>query len=68
MDNSKNKEIPVDKEKHLIELVEQYLKEYDRFIEKVAYSTQRKCPRLEIEDIKQQLSMALFVNMRHFDL
>ena len=44
-----------------------YLKEYDRFIYKVALSVKNKCRRLEIEDIKQQLILVILSNGNKYD-
>lgn len=42
------------------ELVLNYIKEYDRFLSKIAYEVKTKCPKEEFEDIKQQLIYILF--------
>ena len=48
------------------EIIE-YLKEYDRFLYKVALSVKVKCRRLELEDIKQQLILVILTNYQMFD-
>lgn len=45
----------------------EYINAYDNFINKIAYSVNRKCPKLEFEDIKQQILLALFTNVNTFD-
>ncbi len=50
------------------ECVNKYLIDYDRFIIKVAGSVKHKCPRLEFEDIKQQLILSLLTNLSTFDI
>ena len=48
--------------------VNQYLIDYDRFIIKIAGSVKYKCPRLEFEDIKQQLILSLLTHLDTFDI
>ena len=44
---------------NLEELIVEYIIKYDRFITKLAYSVQRKCQKLEVDDIKQQILLYL---------
>ena len=44
-----------------------YLKEYDRFLHKIALSVKSKCRRLEIEDIIQQITLVILTNSNKFD-
>lgn len=44
----------------------EYIKKYDKFIIKLAVSVKRKCPKLEIEDIKQQLILSLLTNTKNY--
>ena len=41
------------------ELILQYIKKYDKFITKMAFSVCRKCPKLEMEDVKQEFILTL---------
>lgn len=50
------------------ECVNKYLIDYDRFIIKIAGNVKHKCPRLEFEDIKQQLILSLLMNLKTFDM
>lgn len=45
----------------------QYINKYDRFILKTAYNIKRNCPKLEVEDIKQQLILTLLLNYKSYD-
>lgn len=49
------------------EQVVKYIKEYDNFINKVAYSISKKCSKLEFDDVKQQMLLTLFDNCKKFD-
>ena len=42
------------------ELVLKYIKDYDRFISKIAYEVKLKCPKEDVEDIKQQIIYTIF--------
>ena len=41
------------------EFVLNYIKKYEKFIAKIAVSVCHKCPKLEVEDVKQQLILSL---------
>ena len=49
------------------EQVIKYIKEYDKFISKIAYSISKKCSKLEFEDIKQQMLLTLFNNCKKYN-
>lgn len=57
-----------EKENYVKNLITQYIQEYDGFIYKVSFNVFHKCPRLELEDIRQQLILSLLVNAKNFDL
>lgn len=42
------------------ELVLEYIKNYDRFLTKVAYEVKLKCPKEDIDDIKQHIIYTIF--------
>lgn len=44
-----------------------YIKKYEQFINKVAFNVIKKCPKLEHEDVKQQLFLALFQSNINYD-
>jgi RNA polymerase sigma factor (sigma-70 family) len=44
-----------------------YIKDYDNFINKVAYNISKKCIKLEFEDVKQQMLLTLFDNCKKYD-
>ena len=56
------------KEKKIHDIIIEYIKCYDNFLNKLSYSVSRKCPKLEFEDVKQQLVLALFVNGSTYDV
>lgn len=49
-------------------LILNYIKLYDQFINKLANNVKHKCPRLEFDDIKQQIILSLFLNTKTFDM
>ena len=53
---------------NLEELIVEYIIKYDRFITKLAYSVQRKCQKLEVDDIKQQIILYLLTRYKNFDV
>ncbi len=58
------------KEEEILEIknkIIEYIRTYDNFINKISYSVNRKCPKLEFEDIKQQIILSLFTNVNTFD-
>ena len=66
--NKSVKIISLEKEIYLRKIISEYIVEYDKYITKVAYSVQRKCPKLEVDDIKQQLILSLLIGMKSFDI
>ena len=48
-----------DNKKIINNKVIEYINKYDRFITKIAFSVNRKCKRLEVEDVKQQIILML---------
>ena len=49
-----------------IEIIE-YISKFDQFINKIAYNVVKKCPKLEHEDVKQQLLLVLLQSNLHYD-
>lgn len=65
--NSKTKIDDIkDEEKVYINVLE-YIKKYERFILKIAYSVHRKCDRIDVEDIKQQIILRLLICAKKYD-
>ena len=52
-------DLKIKKRKENTELILDYIKKYDKFITKMAFSICRKCPKLEIEDVKQEFILNL---------
>ena len=45
-----------------------YIKDYDNFINKVAYNISKKCVKLEFEDVKQQMLLTLIDNCKKYEI
>ncbi len=60
--------IDEENKKDVRNLLMTYLKKYDQFLNKIAISVKRKCAKLEFEDIKQQIILALFSNTKTFNI
>ena len=59
--NNNNKKININEE------IIKYLADYDKFLNKISFSISRKCPKLEIEDIKQQLILLLLMHAKSYN-
>ena len=55
------------KKKDINEEIIKYLADYDKFLNKIAYSVSKKCPKLEQEDVKQQLILLLLTHAKSYD-
>lgn len=44
-----------------------YIEKFDRFLTKLAYTVHRKCERLDVEDVKQQIILKLLVCAKKYD-
>jgi len=49
------------------QIILQYIKDYEAFLISIAKNISTKCPKLEVEDIKQQLIYVLLASIKHYD-
>lgn len=59
--NNNNKKININEE------IIKYLADYDKFLNKISFGVARKCPKLEQEDVKQQLILSLLMHAKSYN-